>query len=86
MRKFFVCDICNESYNTEEEALSCENKHKEEEVQKKARAEQKSKDLEEINTLVDAFYEKYKEYPVCKVRKIKLEDFWDSLQREVFHF
>jgi DNA-directed RNA polymerase subunit RPC12/RpoP len=51
MKQIFVCERCGKNFESEEAALKCERKHKENDERAQKLAEEKQSRLQEINDL-----------------------------------
>lgn len=67
MKVYYYCEKCGKSFDSEKEALNCENEHKiKEEKRKKLEKEKKSR-LEAINELLNSYVQDYNEFPEVNI-------------------
>lgn len=83
MTRKYYCDVCHQSYDTEEEAVNCEEKHNAEARKKKETDAEKAKLANEINRLVTEYYAKFKQLPKINPTCGGIEYFadWHSVYR-----
>lgn len=84
MKVKYKCDFCGKEYETEKEALSCEEAHEEKRLAREKLKEEQKADYEEITTmakalikLIKAYEKKYKESPLS-VSGFSFPHFYDS--------
>lgn len=69
MKKIYICDVCGKQYNTETDAVACEEKHKVEQEKARKLKEERGvreaeiqKDLRALNEKIRKYNEDYGTY------------------------
>lgn len=63
MKATYTCEYCSHGYETESEALECEQRHKKEDEEKRRAKEEKAERSKAISNLINLYIQRYGEMP-----------------------
>lgn len=68
MKVYYQCETCGKKFATEEEAKKCEEMHETERANKERLKKEKLKRAEQIEEILQAYVDDYKEFPSIKIK------------------